>query len=777
MSKGEAKIGAKLVVDGEKEYKESIAAINKTLSVLSSEAKKTAAAYSDQKGSLEALQAQTEDYNNQAEAQRKKVEILREAYENSKKQLGESAAATQDWLIKLNNAEAALTRTEKAIQSNEEAIEDNKAATEAQKNSTEKYQVALERINYSLSVLESEAKKTTAAYADQKGSLEALRVQTEDYNNQAEAQRKKVETLRDAYENSKKQLGENATATQDWLIKLNNAEAALMKTEKAIEDNEKAIKLQSTAINKVKAQLEEWKDKVEELKEKHPVLTSAMSKTNDAAKKLASGGMKAVAGAAAGTVAGVAAVGTAATVACKELYDAAHQAAQAGDAIDEASQRMGTSAETFQKLEYAAKMSGVQVNTLETAAKKLKSTGSDMDISEAINQVAAIKDESERSAKAIELFGSKAAYEMGPMLSQGAEGIQALKDQAQELGLVMSNEAVAASAAYNDSLDNLTGTFNAVKNNMAAEFLPGVTEIMDGLTALMTGEEGAAEQIKSGVENVISAAEEILPELMGLFTDAGEVAAEVAPELVFTLANGILDNLDEILDAAFQIIENLTAGLLTEDNIKKMVSAALSIVTNLVSFLGDNVDLIINSAFTMIDALIDGLLEDENADKLVTAALDVVTAIVTGLIDNAPEMITGAFSLISALVDALLTYDWWQVAVDIFNGIKDGLKSLVTGEASGSHAGGLDYVPYDGYRAVLHKGEKLLTASEAANYDRQNAGGDRYEELNRKIDALMLKTQRVTNVVIKANGTAGGVVRALKLEVEEEDERSSVFDK
>lgn len=639
------------------------------------------------------------------------------------------------------------------------------------------YKESIAAINKTLSVLSSEAKKTSAAYVDQKGSLEALRVQTEDYNNQAEAQRKKVDTLREAYENSKKQLGENAAATQDWLIKLNNAEATLMKTEKAIEDNEKAIKLQSMAINKVKAHLEEWKKKVEELKEEHPVLTGVMSKTTNAAKMLAVGGMKVIAGAATGAVAGVTAMSRATTLACKELYDVAHQAAQAGDAIDEASQRMGTSAETFQKLEYAAKMSGVQVNTLETAAKKLKSTGSDMDISEAINQVAAIKDESERSAKAIELFGSKAAYEMGPMLSQGAEGIQALKDQAQKMGLVMSNEAVAASAAYNDSLDNLTGTFNAVKNNMAAEFLPGITEIMDGLTALMTGEEGAAEQIKSGVENVISAAEEILPELMGLFSDAGEVAAEVAPELVFTLANGILDNLDEILNAAFQIIENLTAGLLTEDNIKKLVSAALSIVTKLVSFLGNNVDLIINSAFTLIDALIDGLLDDENAGKLVTAALDIVTAIVTGLIDNAPEMITGAFSLIGALVDALLTYDWWQVAVDIFNGIKDGLKSLVTGESSGSHAGGLDYVPYDGYRAVLHKGEKLLTASEAIAYDRNNANNSSdIEILNSKIDALMMKTQQAQSVIIKANGTAGSVVRALKLEVEKENERSTAFE-
>lgn len=36
------------------------------------------------------------------------------------------------------------------------------------------------------------------------------------------------------------------------------------------------------------------------------------------------------------------------------------------------------------------------------------------------------------------------------------------------------------------------------------------------------------------------------------------------------------------------------------------------------------------------------------------------------------------------------------------------------GTADGSHAGGLDYVPFDGYHAILHRGERIQTAAEAS---------------------------------------------------------------
>ena len=51
---------------------------------------------------------------------------------------------------------------------------------------------------------------------------------------------------------------------------------------------------------------------------------------------------------------------------------------------------------------------------------------------------------------------------------------------------------------------------------------------------------------------------------------------------------------------------------------------------------------------------------------------------------------------------------------------------------NGSHASGLNYVPFDGYIAELHKGERVLTATEARGYNnRSNNSG--YDERPIKI--------------------------------------------
>lgn len=76
-----------------------------------------------------------------------------------------------------------------------------------------------------------------------------------------------------------------------------------------------------------------------------------------------------------------------------------------------------------------------------------------------------------------------------------------------------------------------------------------------------------------------------------------------------------------------------------------------------------------------------------------------------------------------------------QAVQDFLEGIKKGYneaksKAAATGalKLAGSHANGLTYVPYDGYIAELHQGERVLTKSENESYnkDTNKTNGDTY---------------------------------------------------
>lgn len=81
------------------------------------------------------------------------------------------------------------------------------------------------------------------------------------------------------------------------------------------------------------------------------------------------------------------------------------------------------------------------------------------------------------------------------------------------------------------------------------------------------------------------------------------------------------------------------------------------------------------------------------------------------------------------------------------SGIVSGFKSVVSGaneaksaakSVNGKHASGLDYVPFNGYVAELHKGERVLTKQENEEYNSnrgRNSSGDTFNFYNTKPNA------------------------------------------
>lgn len=117
------------------------------------------------------------------------------------------------------------------------------------------------------------------------------------------------------------------------------------------------------------------------------------------------------------------------------------------------------------------------------------------------------------------------------------------------------------------------------------------------------------------------------------------------------------------------------------------------------------------------------------------------------------ELATEGFDLLAEAIDgasnALSGFqDWWssvqpkvEDAWNSFFGIEEGshygrLADGTYGWINGSHAMGLDYVPFNGYVAELHRGEAVLTADEAAAW--------RQLEANASVPGQMASLMRQT---------------------------------
>ena len=114
--------GLKIGLEGEKEFKKSLAEINNSFKVLGSEMKLVDSQFDKNDKSAEALTARNQVLNKEIEQQKQKIETLRSALANAAESFGENDRRTQSWQIQLNNAQAALNGMERELNSNNTAL-------------------------------------------------------------------------------------------------------------------------------------------------------------------------------------------------------------------------------------------------------------------------------------------------------------------------------------------------------------------------------------------------------------------------------------------------------------------------------------------------------------------------------------------------------------------------------------------------------------------------------------------------------------------------------
>lgn len=528
------------------------------------------------------------------------------------------------------------------------------------------FKKALSDINSSFKVLGSEMKLVSSQFDKNDNSVQALTARNTVLNKEIEAQKQKIETLRSALENAASSFGENDKRTQNWQIQLNNAEAALNGMERELKDNEKALDSVGDEFDEAEKQADNFGDEVKDTGKDADDASGKFEKLGDMLK-----GVGAAVGAA------MAAIGTAAVAAGKKLYDMANDVAAVGDNIDKMSQRLGLSREAYQEWEYVLSQSGVEIDSVQVGMKTLTNTiddaknGTDKAIEKftrlgittedlknksredifamTVAGLQTMTDETEKAALANDMFG-RSGQEMIPLLNQTAESTQELLDKAHKMGMVMSDDAVTAAVNYTDAMDTLKRTFAGVKNNIVSDLLPGFTKVIEGLSGLMVGTEGASEQIQDGAREIVDSLAKVLPGVMDVVMNLIMAVAEIAPEIIVALINGITENLDGLIETAASIISTLLTALI--EALPQLAEGALQLVMTLINGIVENLPLLIETAAQVIVTLATGIATA--LPTLIPTIVEVVVQMVMTLIENLPLILDAALQLITGLAQGIL---------------------------------------------------------------------------------------------------------------------------
>ena len=362
------------------------------------------------------------------------------------------------------------------------------------------------------------------------------------------------------------------------------------------------------------------------------------------------------------TAATAAAVGTG-----KAFVNATKETATYGDVVDKTSQKLGISRDAFQSYDYVLNLAGTDMASMTTGMKTLTnrldeakngsedaqamfaSLGFSMDdlatmsredlFEKTISGFQGMEDSAERAALANDLFG-KSGQNLTPVFNMTAEETEELIKQAHDYGMVMSDEAVSASADYVDAMTTLDKTMTGLKNNMMTQFLPGMTSIMEGLAAVFAGDEGGIAQVQEGLTSLIGNLVMFAPQFF-----------QLAQTLVMSILQGFAPLLPSLVNAIFNFINT---GIKTVVSmIPSLTPVIIEGVKGVCQAIFEGLPLILDGLITMITEIVTWLTEDDNITTFIDGIIQLVSLLVLKFSELLPILLPAIVEIISQIAISL----------------------------------------------------------------------------------------------------------------------------
>lgn len=282
-------------------------------------------------------------------------------------------------------------------------------------------------------------------------------------------------------------------------------------------------------------------------------------------------------------------------------------AAQSVDQLNTLSKTSGLSTETLQKYQYAANLIDVSQETLTSSLRKLtmnmqnavsgsgtayeafKKLGVEFqnmdgtlrsnedvfyDLIDALQQV---DNETERDAYAMNLFGRN-AQQLNPLIIAGSQALEDYGRQAEQLGLVFSDETLSGLQDFQDNVDIAKRKLDGIKTIVGSELASSFDTLFEGVDRLLklvqqAKADGSLKTIAEDVASAVSTVVDLLEKAARVvYNFRVEIAAGVTGLIAFKTAMSI----GNLINGAVKALIAWTAALKASTAAQEAANVAAS---------------------------------------------------------------------------------------------------------------------------------------------------------------------------------------------------------
>lgn len=424
---------------------------------------------------------------------------------------------------------------------------------------TTEWKKGITDLNAGIKHIETGFQATAALMDDWSNSSEGLKKRVESLNDKLSLQKQKLDILKKAYDEEVAANGESSKAAEELAKKMYTVKNEMDRTKASIDSYSKKLDDMAVISDKTAQKLDTFASKTRTL------------------STVAAAGLTAI---------GVGLV----------------KAGQNADELNTLAKQTGLTTEEIQKFKYASDLIDVELNDMTGALRKMtknmistsaevkgawetlgvstkKVTGETKGVTEVFYEVldalSKVRNETERDQLAMLIFG-KSANDLAGIVDDGGAALRELGKEAEDLGLIMSQDAVDGANAFNDVIDKTKAKVTASLGKAFSENAAELTEAAENMAEAIISVVNAIANAPPWVQKTtlaITALSAVLSPVLTVSSKVVSVAKKIKTAYKAKTAETVKATAAEGAHSA-ALAKTSKAAIKTSNSFKKMGSSA-----------------------------------------------------------------------------------------------------------------------------------------------------------------------------------------------------------